>query len=192
MENFKPIWPVLFPACVVALAIYIGWSSYPWWHPQEPFYSSSDKWLPLVVGVPFTVIAAGLSIIAGFGVAEVIGSQANQVWRECWQAKMVSMRSADGVEGKISGGIFMMSGSVGSEQIYHYYTLARDGGFKPHKCKADRWTTVYEEDRNGGTVVQFESKFTRPWMAWLGEPSGATAMDFHIPKGSLKQGFTLQ
>lgn len=184
----KPILPLLFGTLVLMAAIRITWLNYPWWDHGD----QAEKWFGVFLGTMATVIAGALSVGLGIALSSWIGSQSEQVWHRCWTGTMVSIRSADGIEGKLHGGVFLMSGHVNSAQIYYYYTRASDGAFKPHKWKADNDTSVYEEDRKDGAVVQYDLQFKRTWIEWFGVTDDRLAMEFHIPKGSLKQEFSLE
>lgn len=183
----KPIWYPLFTGLIVALALYVAYRNWPWWH-EDQF----EKWMGLFLGALITFGAWGASMGLACGIASIIADHAEQDYGVCWKAAMVSLRSSDGVSGSMSGGIFMMSGHVGSEQFYHYYTSNKDGAFQPHKWKANSRTRVYEEDRKDGEIVQWDKHFKHEWVLWFADPDDDIAMDFHIPKGSLKQQFSLE
>jgi hypothetical protein len=188
----KPIWHPLFTVIVLGLMLYVAWRNYPWWNENSCDSGQVEKYTTPVIACLITLLAWGAAMGIACAIDSVIADHSEQEWGECWKANMVSLRGADGISGSISGGIFMLSGHVGSEQFYHYYTVADDGSFKPHKWKAGSTTRVYEEDRKDGQVVQWDKHFKRTWISWFAEPSDSVAMDFHIPKGSLKQNFSLE
>ena len=183
--SIKPIWFWLFSLVIVCFAAYVAWRNYPWWG------DSTDKWLGWIMGGFITCTIAGLSMPVGFWFADYLGAHSSQVWEENWRGKMVSMRNADGVKGSISGGLFILSGQVESSQVYHYYYQSGTA-FKPDSWTVDPDTFVYEEERTDGEIVQSRRVFKRRWLAWIAEPSDRHRMDFHIPKGALKQSFSLQ
>lgn len=187
----KPIWQWLFPLCVFGLAIYIAWSNYPWWHKPE-FGWQGDKWFGWIAGTVATLILCAIASGLGDGLASIIGEHCDQIWQRCGRDQMVSMRSADGVHGSFAGGIFMMSGTVDSAQIYYYYATKPDGSFKPKKWRPDGDTSIFEEDRTDGEVIQFDSAFANPKRAWIADTNDRVRMDFHIPKGSIRQQFKLE
>lgn len=182
---------MLFCLSVVALALYIAYANYPWWH-AGGYDPQFDKWFPLGWGIFLTVVAAGGAFGLGCGAAAIVGGNSKQIWNECWRAPMVAMRSSDGIHGTVAGGVFMISGQIDSAQVYYYYTLKRDGSFQPHKWRPDNDTSIFEEDRKDGEVVQCDSAFKKPWVDWFGFPNDRLRMDFHIPRGSLRQGFELK
>jgi hypothetical protein len=187
----KPIWSMLCFAPSI-LALYVLHANWGWWRDDSGF----DRWVmkigPILLGLIATAVLTGACAGIAEGVSSLIRIRTDLVWQECWTAKMVSMRSADGVSGSLSGGIFMIVGHVDTDQIYFYYTLNQDGSFQPHKWKADDLTRIYEEDRQDGEVHQFDIQLKRAWMSWFTEPDERLKMEFHIPKGSLKQQFKVQ
>jgi hypothetical protein len=144
------------------------------------------------VGCLLTVLAMLVAMGAACGLSSVIADHSAQEWKVCWKSNIVSLRGSDGVAGSVSGGIFLLSGHIGSEQFYNYYTAADDGSFRPHKWRADSHTRVFEEDRKDGEVIEWEKSFKKDWILWFATPANDLAMDFHIPKGSLRQDFSLQ
>jgi hypothetical protein len=182
----KPIWYPLFTLIVVGLALYVAWHSYPWW--SEEF----EKWFGLVAGLMVTVIVWLASMGAASGLAALIADHSDQIWHVYWRGTMVSLRGSDGVSGSTHGSIFMLSGQIGSEQYYHYYTVGEDGSFVPGKWRAGSGTRVYEEDRKDGEAIRWDTRFKHEWVMWLADRPDDWRMDFHIPKGSLKQNFSLE
>lgn len=187
----KPIWYPLFLFFVLSLAAYVTYRNWGWWR-EDGKTDQFLLWLPLVISCIVTALVCGLSLLAAHGVASFIGSKSDQEWEQCWRADMVSLRQADGIQGSIAGGVFMIVGRVDSKQIYHYYTKGRDGAFHPDHWTADNFTRIFEEDRKDGTVVQFKERFRHRWLEWIAETDGDYQMDFHIPKGSLRRDFTLE
>ena len=84
----------------------------------------------------------------------------------------------------------MVHGTIGTSQVYTFYT-EEGTAFKPHTWKPNSDTYIFEEDRTDGKVIQSECRFAKPWVVWFGNPWERYKMDFYIPKGSLKQKFTL-
>ena len=182
------IWPVLFIGAVLATIARIAFANYPWWTGSDPI----DIWAPVAMTALFGLIACFVAGALGYGLGRLIASCAKGQWDECWRGKMVSMRNADGPEGSMSGGIFMMSGHVGTDQVYFYYTLKNDGSFQPHRWTPDNDTSIFEESREDGEVVQFNRGFGHDLIWLVAIPDDRLRMDFHIPKGSLKQSFALK
>lgn len=187
----KPIWPVLFVAIPLAVAIYLVVHYWGWWRNGDLGFAA-EFWFPVVIGAIATVLACGICAALGCGLSDLIGEHMKQRWHSCWSGEMVSMRNSDQVSGSLTGGIFMISGSIGGDQTYFYYTLNKDGSYAPHKWRPDSDTSIYEEDRKDGEVQQFDMEFVSPLAYWIATPSDRLAMDFHVPKGSIKQEFSLK
>lgn len=185
----KPIWYPLFAVFILYLAGLLAYRNWEWWRTTD---DQIEKWLGLLLGCVATVCALAAAMGAASGVSSLIADHSEQEWRVCWKADMVSLRGSDGVAGTVSGGIFMLSGRIGSEQFYNYYTTSKDGAFRPHKWRADHWTRVFEEDRKDGEVTEWDQHFKKDWLLWFADPDDGLAMDFHIPKGSLRQSFSLE
>lgn len=187
-----PIWYVLFPILVVALAGYLMYRNWPWWPPVGKYDHYEIMIFPMVLGGIVTAVV----IFAAFGAAavlsSVIGSHLDEVWILRGKLPMVSMRSGDGLNGGATGGLFVMSAWVNSSQVYSYYTLHKDGSFHPNQWTTDADTAVYEEDRTDGELVIYDPVFKHPWMSWLGDNRTATRGEFHIPKGSIRKEFSLK
>lgn len=187
MHKFQPIWPWIFPLLVISLGLYLAFRNLHWRDDDR-----IEFWFPLVLGGLATVFIAGISCAIGYGLADTIGSHSEQIWHSCWSGNMVSLRNSDGVSGHISGGLFMLVGGIESRQVYHYYTLKSDGSFQPQHWTPDSDTSVFEEDRKDGQVVQFDEQFKRGWVNWVATPGDRLRMDFHIPKGTLRKNFSLE
>lgn len=190
-SNAFPIWGPLFGGAVIVLAIYVCVQNYPWWKAGE-YGASADKWLGWGFGGLVTAFLFAGAFGLGCWISSIIGHDLPQDWSLRGKWTLVAMRNSDSVAGRISGGIFLMSGYIGSQQVYNYYTLNRDGSFKPGKWETDSNTAVYEEDRTDGLLVVYDPKFKKPWMGWIGDTVSATRGEFHIPKGSLKKAFTIE
>lgn len=86
----------------------------------------------------------------------------------------------------------MVMGHVDSKLVYSYYTQNKDGSFQSHQWYPNSDTAIFEETRQDGEVRQFDIKLKNDWMNWFAEPDDRLKMEFHIPKGSLRQEFKLQ
>jgi len=187
------IWPFLFGSWPSIIALYCIYRMWPWWSSQSWGERQAEIWLPVFLGVLITGLSTLGTAALGCWLADCIGSRCSQIWKICWRAKLATLRSSDGTEGKIRGGIFLVSGYMQSRQVYYYYTTAGDSSYKPHKWFPDEWTTIYEEDRQDGEVQQFDCHFKRgDWLFWFATPADDYRMDFHIPRGSIQQQFKLE
>lgn len=186
--SIRPIWPWLFPLIALCFAVYCFWRNWGWWRPG---HDAVEMFAPAALGSVLTAVICVLAVLLGWGLSSLIGQHSTQSWEENWSGKMVAMRNADGITGSVKGGLFILSGSVDSNQVYHYYYTS-GSAFKPDSWTVDRDTYVYEEDRTDGEIVQSHRVFVRRWLGWIAEPEERHRMDFHIPKGSLKQSFAIE
>lgn len=192
----KPVWPSLFALIVIAVWLFTwmcGWPSYmTLWHSDGGFSDKAFACFLAVMTTSATAIVTAGVIALGCGLASLIGGGLPQVWSQCWQGEMVSMRNADGETGSLHGGLFMMVGTIGQSSTYFYYTTTNDGGFRQQQWTPDGNTTIYEEDRKDGQLTQYKRKFAHPWMDWIGSPEDVYRMEFHIPKGSIQKQFSIK
>ena len=105
--------------------------------------------------------------------------------------KLNAIRDKDGIEGHF----FLGSGFSQSEPYYFYYYEDRNGGLKPSKLNANDAVTVYQEDRADAEMIEFNWKITYPNWAWLicitHDESQKTTYAFHVPKGTIKAGYSM-
>lgn len=106
---------------------------------------------------------------------------------------LTSLHSSDGVRGSF----FLGTGTIGQDQYYFFYEEAGNG-FRPNKVQVhDDNVIVYEEDRPGADMVvswtdyrhRLIDNFIINWPELIrgSDPKYA----FHIPKGTLKKGYSL-
>lgn len=188
----KPIQYPLFATailCIVAYAIYRNWG---WW--RGPYSDGMDLWFGIFVIVFCTIIGEAGAMGAALGIDSYVASKAAQKWVVYGEWQMVSMRSTDGISGSVTGGIFMISGSVGSDTYYKFYYKEGGGGdaIIPGQWDAGSDTRIYQEDRSDGEMVEWRRAFVHPWVTWFATPSQRYRMDFHIPKGRLKEQFSIE
>lgn len=111
------------------------------------------------------------------------------------RAVLASLRTADGVSGSVGGGLFLISGVIGTDQFYFYYKQDGDA-LVQGKVMAGPGAYIYEEERAGGEldVYQWHTVMPHAWMKWLtvelGPPSHTYY--FHVPKGSVRRQFNVQ
>ncbi len=90
------------------------------------------------------------------------------------------------------GDFFLGSGTIEGEQYYFYYT--KEGlGFKPGKMKVNDLTTIFEENRQDGLLISYKKEFvnSKAYLFTFGLCDCKYKYEIHIPKGSLKQEFTI-
>lgn len=182
-------WFILFFSLIFVADVSIIVRTWGWWRTESDWL---DIAFLIFISVVLTVAAVILSGLLAVGIATWIGSMSDQVWEKGWHGKLASLRNSDGIQGSFAGGMFLMAGGVGSTEMYYYYEDKGDGKYKPHKWSVDQYTTVYEEDRKDGEVQQFETSFKHQWVSAFAFPPNDYRMDFHIPKGSLVQQYSLK
>lgn len=185
------IWPTLPALLAPFFGVFLIWFNWGWWRDGALGFWE-DLLFPLFFGIFFYAVFIGALSLAGFGLGRLIGDNCDQVWAENWRGRLVSLRSADGIQGSIGGGIFLVSGYIESRQVYYYYTDDGPNRYKPHRWFPDENTTIIEEDRVDGEVIQYEVAFKNKAIEWFGIAPDRYRMDFHIPRGSLKQQFSVE
>lgn len=154
--------------------------------PPEDFMA----WVGLLiaVGMHAALWSAPLVIVGA-----VLGSNVPRWGLSDKRYPLVSLKQRDGVEGVF----FLGTGMLGSSQYYFWYR--RDGdairGGKTDRCPGVR---IYEED--GDPFMQtyktaYRWKWARRWL-WLvaidiRADDKEWCEDFHIPPGSVQEGFQL-
>lgn len=188
MNKAIPIWYVALPLFVIAINGHVIRSNWGWWRREDQI----EAWLPLVAGLVINVIAIAAALGCAAWINNVIGDNADIEWSLRGKFQMVSMRSFDGARGSAAAGLFIAVGYVEARQFYSYYTVNRDGSFRPNKWTTDKDTAVFEEDRTDGQLVIYDIAFTHGWVNWFATPPARSRGEFHIPQGSLKKAFSLQ
>ena len=133
-------------------------------------------------------LGAVVGLMAGAGVASVVGSRHPQHMVLTETVPLVTLRNADGV----AGSFFLGTGSVESVPYYFYYKPSGDGGYKQDRLQSSANVTVYEEDRTDGALEVYERKFVDPSDERWGADGGHAEYKFRIPRGSLKKQFRLE
>lgn len=187
------IWSFIFIGCILAIDVTVVVHAWGWWRNEQGF----DFWfvlvMPFILGGLINVLALGGGYGLGYLIGTFIGRHSDQVWQQYWHANLASLRNSDGIKGEIHGGAFLLSGRIGSEEVYYYYTNEGDSHYKPHKWFADSNTTVIEEDRTDAEVYQYDAHFKAgEWLNLFAIARTDIRMDFHIPKGSLVQQYSLK
>jgi len=106
---------------------------------------------------------------------------------------LVALRERDGV----AGHFFLGTGFIGSEQYYFWYRKNDDGAISGGKTYREPGVTIYEDDSNPRMTTyttKYVSDFARQYLWLIGiDMRGGTdwCPTFHIPKGSVKEGYSL-
>jgi len=187
--------PIQFPLAGVLwlwIVVFIIYHNWGWWRPDGTF----SFWENFLFGTFGVVAGSGIAALvlggAAYASAYALGRRAPCEWKPGWHGTLASLRNSDGVQGSLHGGIFLMSGHIGSTEVFYYYTTDGPDHYKPDKWYVDGDTTVIEEDRTDGDVQQFVTVFAQPWRAWIAIPNGRVRMDFRIPRGSLVHNYHLE
>lgn len=110
-------------------------------------------------------------------------------------AKLVSMRSADGISGTFIWG----SGSIGNSVSYNFMTVANDGSMVPNSVSASTLVHITEDAnlKNTGTwtTTMLESDRNSPLFKWgIGHRDYTRTLrhDFRVPVGTVVQQFNIK
>lgn len=139
------------------------------------------------------VMGSVLGVMAGVGAATLIGRAVPVAINDkpSHVGHLVSLRSADGVTGRITGGLFLTVGVIGTQQYYFYYE--QDGtAVVPRQHRAGVGTYVYEQDRTDAVVHVFDWHFRQPWWEWVAFNDSGQTWRFYVPTGTVAKGFALQ
>lgn len=143
--------------------------------------------------IMFTFLACLFSLIqalACVGAAWLLGWLFKTVPVEVSRKKLVAIRDKDGITGQF----FLGTGFVRGDQYYFYYRTNSDGSVTPGKVYAGSGVRVYEEDRTDAELVSYEWQLASKW-AWLvAMPiiiDADWSYDFHVPKGTVRTGYTM-
>lgn len=175
------LWVVLFPFGVLTIAIHDAMNpSYP---------TVSMGWTFYAIGVLLLLMVMGMAGAAGAGLAALIGNLFESHAVERARRRLVAIRDKDGV----AGHFFLGSGFVNSDPYYFYYEQVKDGGFRPGKVRVGQGVRVYEEDRQDAELVEFEWDVDLKWAWAIAFPSnaGGYSYDFHVPRGTIRIGYTM-
>lgn len=182
---------MLTPLFTAGLCLLLwGWvSRWHWFVPQ--FYPAFPDWWrsDLAMNLMLGGILLVVSIAAGVGLSALLGSMMAQQ-RDAKPYKvstLASLRSADGITGRAVLG----TGTINSTEYYFWYEVEGDAVTPRHSC-VGVGTYVYEEDRADGIREVYGWHFKSPWHEWFAMPPVGETVHFHIPRGSLRRGFTLQ
>lgn len=134
------------------------------------------------------LLTIGAAIFCAGGAA-LVGLAFDTHAAETGTYKLIALRDKDGIEGHF----FLGTGEVKGDTYYFYYTQLADGGFRPGKVYAGRGVRVYEEERKDATLTEYTWVLNNSW-AWLVAipvNEGGYAADFHVPKGTIRRGYTM-
>lgn len=149
-------------------------------------YRDLDGFIDFVFMSIFTCIIGGIGLAVGAALALGVGTTLPKEWAKTSEVKLVNLRDHTGV----SGNFFLGTGSIGTSEYYFYYKEV-PGGFSPGKVKIGNDVLVSEEERKDGIMQTFTHRFSNTAHYWFALHLSGDAYQFHIPKGTLKRGFSL-
>ncbi len=153
----------------------------------------------------WTFLAAVFTIFAGclisllisaipFGLSCWIGSMPNRVGKPNSPFPLIALREKDGIQGR---SYFLGAGFINDTQYYFWYRRSTDGSISGGKTVRQPEVRIYEEDSQP-RMVTFHTEYTNPlaekWLWVVGtdvRDDEDWCPDFYIPKGSIKEGFSL-
>lgn len=108
---------------------------------------------------------------------------------------IVSLQDGSQVEGSISGGLFVIQGTIGETQYFSYYKNNGNNTYSLEKREADR--SVIVPDATPATayvhVTDALKHCERTWWSFFCEADSGRFVhaDFHVPANSIKNDFVL-
>lgn len=103
---------------------------------------------------------------------------------------LVSLQDATGIQ----GGFFLGSGYIDNSLSDTWYQRESDGSYTGHTKDAD-YVKVFQDGPKTPYLIKYQAQFNWSWARWLFPMPSASntprAYQFHIPKDSIKSGFTL-
>ncbi len=136
---------------------------------------------------------SGLISLVPLGIGIFLGSLPYRVGKFDREYPLIALREKDGASGQF---YFLGAGSVNNVQYYFWYRKNGDHieGGKTVRASGVR---IYQDNR-GPCMVTFKTQYVSPvwgqigWMLFL-DVSDLEGWypDFHIPAGSIKEGFSL-
>jgi hypothetical protein len=136
---------------------------------------------------------SGLISMVPLGIGMIAGSLPERVGRFDRDYPLVALREKDGVTGQF---YFLGAGSINDTQYYFWYR--KDGGhISGGKTVRESGVRIYQDD-TPPRMVTFKTEYVSPiwdqigWLIMLDvRDPGGWCPDFHIPPGSIKEGFQL-
>lgn len=139
-----------------------------------------------------TIISGALGCVVGSVVA--IGINTTLARSEITEqvTNLVSMRTTEG----LSGSFILGGGGVNSRTVYKFLKKNDDGSFTPGEISANYLVRIYEEeslhDSGYKQTVYSVIDDASPWANWALTSKRIVRHEFHVPKGSVRQGFSVE
>lgn len=147
----------------------------------------SDGWgfgEKVVFGI-LGLFVVGLGLVGGTLVAAAFGYfiPSHRVLDK--RVELVALQDNIGLEGHF----FLGTGQIDSKQKYFYYRKNGDA-YKADSQNADG-AIIYQDELTAPYLLTYNSEFNRSFWYAIGIPSKSQDSEFHIPKNSIKENFTL-
>ncbi len=127
------------------------------------------------------------------GLSCLIGSIPKTIGVANIPSPLITLHLKDGIEGRF----FLGSGYVGDAQYYFWYRKNADGSISGGKTRRNPGVRIYE-DESQPRIVTFHTEYSNSiWnkLLWIVGTDMRDDEDwcpeFYIPKGSIKEGFSL-
>jgi len=144
------------------------------------------------------VLSFFASVVVPCVVGVSVGEYEQVIVEPCYE-DIVALKDNSVIEGKMSGGIFIISGYIESKPCYYYYKKVGDA-FQQSHIMADG-VLIFEDTPDGeGYIVYKESyrKLTdesanslRHWVVLWTERDRHTDIEIHVPEGTVVNQFVL-
>jgi hypothetical protein len=145
----------------------------------------------------FTVFAgcfiAFLISLVPLGIAYGIGAIPKRKGVMCEEFELISLKEKDGITGRF----FLGTGFIEGIEYYFWYRKNENGSISGGKTQRQEGVEIYEKDETP-KMITFETDYTNKYVKyfiWIigidrrGDVSWCPR--FIIPKGSIKEGYTL-
>jgi hypothetical protein len=158
-----------------------------------------DFWQWPFLGIVFTIFFGCFitAFISAFplGFAAYLGSLPEVIGVQDTEYPLVALREKDGM----SGNFFLGSGTIRDVQYYFWYRRNSNGSISGGKTYREPGVEIREtEDGSTPKMVTFKTQYVSPniagvlwWVALDMRDETSWCPRFYIPKGSVKEGYTL-
>lgn len=134
----------------------------------------------------FEFMGVILAALVGGLLALIVGSFIPTHSTVTSTTELVSLRESTGVEGRF----FLLGGYVNSKLIFTYYTRTGENSYIPESLPQEQ-VIIYEDEEERPYLEHATAKFDNPLYDLIAISSKTYRDAFHIPKNSIKRGFTL-
>lgn len=112
-----------------------------------------------------------------------------------YSQQLVSVNDGTGVDGKVSGSIFIISGKVEDTQHFSYYVKETNGSYRLDKRSAQK-SSIWQDSTPETARVDVTDTISKCNTTWYSTfcfktPTELVHADFHIPANSIKEDFVL-